>query len=72
MTPDRFLSKAKVNEMSGLSDVTRWRMEKRSEFPNRRQISPNRVAYLESEVLDWMESRPRSGITRDKDQGGSA
>ena len=59
---DKFLSKAVVDEMTGLSNVTRWRMEKRSEFPKRRQISPNRVAYLESEVVDWMESRPVSGI----------
>jgi len=58
----RFLSKATVDEMTGLSNVTRWRMEKRGEFPQRRQISPNRVAYLESEVLNWMETRPVSGI----------
>ena len=55
---DKFLSKNTVDEISGLSNVTRWRMEKRGEFPKRRQISPNRVAYLESEVLAWMESRP--------------
>ena len=62
MTFNRFLSIREVNEMTGLSNVTRWRMEKRSEFPKRRQISPNRVAYLESEVLDWMKSRPVSGV----------
>ena len=59
---NRFLSKATVDELTGLSDVTRWRMEKRGEFPQRRQISPNRVAHLESEVLDWMDSRPVSDI----------
>ena len=60
---DKFLAKATVDEMSGLSNVTRWRMEKRGEFPHRRQISPNRVAYLESEVLAWMDSRPQSEIS---------
>jgi prophage regulatory protein len=60
---NRFLSKSTVDEMSGLSNVTRWRMEKIGDFPRRRQISPNRVAYLESEVIDWMESRPESEIT---------
>ena len=44
--------------MTGLSHVTWWRMEKRGEAPKRRQISPNRVAWLESEILDWMQSRP--------------
>ena len=55
---DKFLSKAVVDEMTDLSNVTRWRMEKRGDFPKRRQISPNRVAYLESEVTAWMKSRP--------------
>ena len=60
---NKFLSKATVDEMSGLSNVTRWRMEKIGDFPKRRQISPNRVAYLESEVIAWMETRPESDIT---------
>jgi prophage regulatory protein len=58
---DKFLSKAVVDEMTCLSNVTRWRMEKCGDFPKRRQISPNRVAYLESEVTAWMESRPTGG-----------
>ena len=59
---DRFIPKPEVNAMTGLSDVTRWRMEKRGEFPKRRQISPNRVAYLQSDVILWMETRPESDI----------
>ena len=59
---NRFLSKQEVLDMAGLSHVTQWRMEKRGEFPQRRQISPGRVAWLESEILAWMESRPVSGI----------
>ena len=58
---NKFLSKTIVDEMTGLSNATRWRMEKNGGFPSRRQISPNRVAYLESEVIDWMESRPAIG-----------
>jgi len=60
---NRFLSKPEVLNISGLSHVTQWRMEKRGEFPKRRQISPNRVAWLESEILAWMESRPVSEIS---------
>jgi prophage regulatory protein len=71
MSSDRIISIAKVDEMTGLSNVTRWRMEKRGEFPQRRQISPNRIAYLESEVLAWMESRPTSNIKSENDQGGA-
>ena len=57
---NKFLSKTDVDGMTGISDVTRWRMEKRGDFPKRRQISPNRVAYLESEILEWMNTRPAS------------
>lgn len=60
---DKFLSKPEVLDMAGLSNVTQWRMEKRGEFPRRRQISPGRVAWLESEILAWMESRPVSEIS---------
>jgi prophage regulatory protein len=69
---NKFLGKSDVDGMTGLSDVTRWRMEKRGEFPNRRQISPNRVAYLESEVLAWMQSRPVSSIKPENEQEGAA
>lgn len=57
---ERFISKIQASEKTGLSTVTIWRMEKRGEFPQRRQISANRVAYLESEVDDWMQSRGKS------------
>ena len=67
---DRFLLNPEVDEVTGTLPVTRWRMEKRGEFPKRRQISPNRIAYLESEIIEWMESRPVSEIAPVK-QGGS-
>jgi prophage regulatory protein len=59
---DRFITKQETLKITGLSHVTQWRMEKRGEFPQRRQISPGRVAWLESEVKAWMESRPLSEI----------
>ena len=59
---NRFLCKPEVLAISGLSHVTQWRMEKRGEFPKRRQISPGRVGWLESEILAWVESRPVSNI----------
>jgi prophage regulatory protein len=60
---NKFLSKATVVEMTGLSNVTLWRMEKTGDFPKRRQISPNRIAWLEKSVIEWMETRPESDIT---------
>ncbi len=63
---DKFLSKPEVLNIAGLSHVTQWRMEKRGEFPQRRQISPGRVGWLESEVLEWMNTRPVSELPSPK------
>ena len=63
---DRFLLDPEVEQMTGLSKVTRWRGEKDGTFPKRRQISPGRVAWLESEVVEWMKSRPFSEIKSPK------
>ncbi len=54
---DRFLREPEVKQTSGLSRTTRWRLEKKGLFPRRRQISPNGVAWLESEIRTWMAER---------------
>jgi prophage regulatory protein len=36
------------------------RLEKRGQFPRRRQISENRIGWLENEITDWIASRPLS------------
>ncbi len=58
---DRFLREPEVRRITGLSRTTRWRLEQRSQFPRRRQISPNAVAWLESEVQEWLEARAEAG-----------
>ncbi len=55
---NRFIRKPEAASMTGLSEVTLWRLEKRGEFPKRRQLTPHTVGYLLSEVLAWMEARP--------------
>ncbi len=54
---DRFLREAEVARITGLSRTTRWRMERRGEFPRRRSISRNAVAWLASEIRAWMVER---------------
>ena len=54
---ERILDKRDVSEVTGVSTVTLWRMEKAGQFPRRRQITPGRVGWLQSEVLQWIESR---------------
>ena len=54
---DRFLREPEVARVTGLSRTTRWRMERRGEFPRRRTISRNAVAWLASEIETWMDER---------------
>ena len=54
---DRFVREPEVKQITGLSRVTRWRMERRGEFPRRRRISTNAIAWLESEISAWMAER---------------
>ena len=54
---DRFLREQEVARMTGLSRTTRWRLERRGEFPRRRQISRNAVAWLLSEIRDWQAEK---------------
>jgi prophage regulatory protein len=56
----KILSINKVIELTGLSRVTIWRYEQAGVFPQRRQLGTRRIGWRESEVLDWLESRPMS------------
>ena len=59
---DRFIREAECKLISGgLSRTTRWRMERKGEFPKRRSISPGLKAWLYSELMAWVESR-KQGI----------
>ena len=53
----RFLRADQVIEKVGLSRVTLWRLERAGRFPQRRQISPNSVGWVEEEIETWMQDR---------------
>jgi len=69
---DRFILQKERRAMTGVSDVSWWRQETKGKAPKRRQISPGRVAWLESELVEWMESRPLSEIPSPKKAGAAA
>jgi len=54
---NRFMRKPEVRKVTGLSDTTIWRMERRGEFPRRRRLSQKAVGWLSDEVFSWMENR---------------
>jgi prophage regulatory protein len=59
---DEFWSIRVVALKTGLSRASIYRYAARNLFPARRRIGPGRVAWLASEVLAWMESRPRPNL----------
>lgn len=53
----RILSKRQVKELVLYSPQHIARLEKAGQFPKRVQLGPNRVGWVESEVLEWLEDR---------------
>jgi prophage regulatory protein len=54
----KFLRIRQVIQATGLSRMTIYRLELAGKFPKRRQLSENSVAWLESEISEWIDSRP--------------
>jgi len=53
----RILSKRQLKELVLYSPQHVARLEKAGLFPKRVQLGPNRVGWVEDEVLDWLKSR---------------
>lgn len=60
---DAMLRYPEVERRIGLSRVTIWRKVRAGTFPAPRELGPNSVGWLESEIEAWRESRPRRGPT---------
>jgi prophage regulatory protein len=58
----RFLRVRQVMQMTGLSRMTIYRLELAGKFPKRRQLGENSVAWLESDITAWAESRPMAHL----------
>lgn len=56
---ERLLDEDDVQEMVGLSHATIWRLRRRKEFPQPLRIGRARIRYRESEIIDWIASRPK-------------
>lgn len=53
----RILSKRQLRELVVYSPQHIARLEKAGLFPKRVQLGPNRVGWVESEVLDWLRGK---------------
>ncbi|WP_271143608.1 AlpA family phage regulatory protein [Brevundimonas sp. NIBR10] len=56
---DRLLAWPRVQDITGLSRTTAWRLQRAGSFPSPVRISVNRVAWRESELLAWSAARTR-------------
>jgi predicted DNA-binding transcriptional regulator AlpA len=60
---DELMSPAQVQrECGGLSQSSRWRMERRGDFPKRIQLTTGRTAYIRSEIEAWKRERIAAGL----------
>jgi prophage regulatory protein len=55
MAQPHFLLPSEVTEITRLRDPTRARMENKGLFPRRVRISPRRVGWRRTDILDWVE-----------------
>ncbi len=53
----RMLSKRQVTELVLYSPQHIARLEAAGQFPKRVPLGPNRVGWVETEVLEWLEER---------------
>jgi prophage regulatory protein len=53
----RILSKRQVKELVLYSPQHIARLEAAGQFPKRVRLGANRVGWVESEVLDWLQER---------------
>ncbi len=53
----RLLSKRQLKEMVLYSPQHIARLEKAGKFPKRVRLGQNRVGWVETEVLDWLQER---------------
>jgi predicted DNA-binding transcriptional regulator AlpA len=65
-TEDRLLPWKKVQDLTGLSRTTAWRLQKAGDFPRPVVISPGRVGWRESELAAWKISRTPRAAQRPK------
>ena len=54
---DRPVRKPELQELTGLSDTTIWRLEREGNFPRRFRIYGRLVGWRRSEIMFWLEQR---------------
>ena len=58
--PMRMLRLPDVCEVTGLSPTTVWRREKDGQFPRRRRLGVNLVAWRSDQIAAWIDALPEA------------
>ena len=58
---DRLLRRRQVEEMTGLSRSSVYRLMQDGEFRRPVRVGSNAVRWRLSDIVDWLESRPIAG-----------
>ena len=64
----RFISRKDVVDMTGLSESTIRRLQKKNLFPRSYKISSRRIAWLQSDIECWMNSVKTSDVMESDDE----
>jgi predicted DNA-binding transcriptional regulator AlpA len=63
-TLTRYVSPRQLQELTGLSEPTLWRMRRRGELPEPVRLSPGRVAWPEDVIRTFLAGRASSTEAR--------
>ena len=53
----RILLESEVADLTRLSSVTIWRMERKGTFPKRIKLGEKRIGWIDAEVRAWFSDR---------------
>ncbi len=62
---DRIILAPERRQLVPYSDMHIWRMEKSGTFPHRLKLGPNRVGWMLSEVIEWIEARKAERVAKE-------
>lgn len=62
-TPDRFIRRKEVVQLTTLPPSTITRMINKGLFPKQYKLSKRSAAWKLSEVMNWLNTRPTTGKT---------
>jgi len=61
VAPPRLISLREVEQQTSLSRSTLYELIRNRKFPAQIRVTKRRIAWIQSEVVSWIDSRVRAG-----------